>query len=42
MTQTIVHTIVPLVPPEQGRWRLKLRHLNFHPDSSSTCIRREP
>ena len=33
---TKVSTIVTLVPAEQGRYRLKLRHLNFNPYPSRT------
>ena len=33
---TKVRTIVTLVPAEQGRYRLKLRHLNFDPYPSRT------
>ena len=33
---TEVRTIVSLVPTEQGRYRLKLPHLNFDPYPSRT------
>ena len=33
---TKIRTIVTLVPAEQGRYRLKLRHLNFDPYRSRT------
>ena len=34
---TKVRTIVTLVPAEQGRYRLELRHLNFDPYPCRTC-----
>ena len=36
-SDTKVRTILTLVPAEQGRYRLKSRHLNFDPCPSRTC-----